>query len=409
MEGSDVSLGVSGIFCNSSWGLISLPCVTSCASWLGVETTTLRNYNTHGDRDLTRVDKSHTQSDRLNELLVEELRKRIRGQVRKWLGKTSWGSEENPLRCDSKGRIVSHYPEDILFVVNVEMDVARGSLSKANQIEVMIDILLEFKESIVGMRRALSEEWEDMEIEWLCSVINDSATMMDYVETYSIFGDTKQHVIIPTFELKTVRDDVIKGYQEVSREATDLVAYSIMNDVQEPVMNKVFTAKWEKNGELMKCVAATLRDYYNDLVDWLPKYEYCGVVKKCVDILVKEYMNAAFAKKHKSRPFFDADAVPARIIQDRLVLLDFFTRVEYEMKGSGARRHANESFRVFLVLSHIIDAADPKDVADEINTFCELLGTKYGQAAIMHAQARKTGLSNQRGVRKVGRRSVHGH
>jgi len=314
--------------------------------------------------------------------------------VRKWLSKTSWGSEENPLRCDSKGRIVSNYPEDILFVVNVEMDVARDSLSKANQIEVMIDILIEFKESIVGMRRALSAEWDDMEIEWLCSVINDSATMMEYVETYSIFGDTKQHAVLPTFELKAVRDDVIKGYREVSREATDLVAYSIMKDVQEPVMSKVFTVKWEKSGELMNCVAATLRDYYNDLLDWLPRYEYTCVVKKCIDVLVEEYISAAFAEKHEGRRFFDADAVPARLIQDRLVLLDFFSRVDYEMKGRGARRRAKKALEIFIVLSDIIDADDPEDVSDEINQFCELLGTKYGQAAIMQAQVRKTGPHN---------------
>jgi len=289
---------------------------------------------------------------------------------------------------------VSNYPEDILFVVNVEMDVARGSLSKGNQMEVMIDILLEFKASIINMRRALSAEWEGIEIARLCSVINDSATMMDYVEKYSIFGDTEEHVVIPTIELNAVRDDVIKGYREVSLEATDLVAYSIMNDVQEPVMDKVFTAEWEKNGELMNCVAATLRDYYNDLIDWLPQYEYCGVVKKCIDVLVEKYISAAFAKKHKGRRFFDADAVPARLIQDRLILLDFFSKVECEMEGNAARQHANESLHVFLVLSNIIDAADPKDVADEINTLCELLGTKYSQAVIMHVQARKTGPHN---------------
>ena len=349
-------------------------------------------------RDLKRNENDHEQEDRLNAMLFDEYRKRIRLQVRKWLDKSSWQRDGIVLSTNPIGRIVSHHPEDILFMVQVEMNIVRETLPDSNAMEVMVDLLEEFKLSQIGMKLTLKSDWENMDIEWLCAVINDSTTLMEYVENFSMFGNTKTQPVLPTLELRKARDEVIAGYQELSREACDHLAHSVVRDLQGPVIDHIFTDRWEQEGQIMKCVEATLKDYFEDLSvsGWIPPHEFCRVAKQCISTFTEQYVTAVFSEKHQGRPFLDAKAVPARLVQDRLILMQFFSHVELEMNGRGAKSHAEGCLEVLFLMSAILKADEPDEIEEEINSFYSHVGIKYGHTAIMYLVSRKAGRYSQR-------------
>ena len=349
-------------------------------------------------RDLMREESDREQEDRLNAMLFDEYRKRIRLQVRKWLDKSSWQRDDIVLSTNPVGRIVSHHPEDILFMVQVEMNIVRETLPNSNAMEIMVDLLEEFKLSQIGMKLTLKSDWENMDIEWLCAVVNDSSTLMEYVENFSIFGHTNARPVQPTTELQKARDEVIAGYQVLSSEACDHLASSIIRDLQGPVLDLIFTDQWEQEGQTMKCVEATLKDYFEDLSvsGWIPQHEFCRVAKQCISTFTEQYVTAVFSEKHQGRPFSDAKAVPARLVQDRLILMQFFSHVELEMNCRGAKSHAEDCLKVLLLMSAILKADEPDEIEEEINSFYSHVGIKYGHAAIMHLVGRKAGRYSQR-------------
>ena len=349
-------------------------------------------------RDLNSNENDHEQEDRLNAMLFDEYRKRIRLQVRKWLDKSSWQRDGIVLSTNPIGRIVSHHPEDILFMVQVEMNIVRETLPDSNAMEVMVDLLEEFKLSQIGMKLTLKSDWENMDIEWLCAVINDSTTLMEYVENFSMFGNIKMHPVLPTLGLRKARDEVIAGYQELSREACDHLAHSVVRDLQGPVIDHIFTGRWEQEGQIMKCVEATLKDYFEDLSvsGWIPPHEFCRVAKQCISTFTEQYVTAVFSEKHQGRPFLDAKAVPARLVQDRLILMQFFSHVELEMNGRGAKSHAEGCLEVLFLMSAILKADEPDEIEEEINSFYSHVGIKYGHTAIMYLVSRKAGRYSQR-------------
>ena len=356
------------------------------------------DYKQHHERNLSREESDHEQEDKLSALLFDEYRKRIGRQVRKWLDKLSWQRDDIKLYTNPDGLIVSHHPEDIMFMVQVEIGVVRDFLPNSNVTAVMADILLEFSLSQIGMKHALKADWANMDVEWMCAVINDGARLLDYIDNFSIFGDTKKHPVLPTFELRKARDSVIDGYQEVSWEVCDLLAHSLMRDLEAPVMDHIFTDRWERDGQLMNCVGATLKDYFDDLSvsGWIPQYEFCRVVKQCISIVAEQYVAAVFAEKHEGRPFSDAKAIPARLVQDRLILMQFFSHVELEMNGRGAKSHAESCLEVLLLMAAILKADEPDEVEEEINSFYSHVGTKYGHVATMYLVDRKGSSYSQK-------------
>ena len=356
------------------------------------------DYKQHYERNLSREESDHEQEDKLSALLFGEYRKRIGRQVRKWLDKLSWQRDDIKLYTNPDGLIVSHHPEDIMFMVQVEMNIVREFLPNSNVMAVMADILLEFSLSQIGMKHALKADWANMDVEWMCAVINDGARLLDYIDDFSIFGDTKKHPVLPTFELRKARDSVIDGYQEVSWEVCDLLAHSLMRDLEAPVMDHIFTDRWERDGQLMNCVGATLKDYFDDLSvsGWIPQYEFCRVVKQCISLVAEQYVAAVFAEKHEGRPFSDAKAIPARLVQDRLILMQFFSHVELEMNGRGAKSHAESCLEVLLLMAAILEADEPDEVEEEINSFYSHVGTKYGRVATMCLVDRKGSSYSQK-------------
>ena len=339
-------------------------------------------------------EKLRWQSDKLEKVLMDEYRKRIREQVREWLATMSWERDDIEFSLNSSGNIVSRHPEDIIFMINVQMGVAKDAIPKMSTSEIMVDILLELQMVQISLRSRLASDWEDMDPEWLCAIINDSCTMSGYFETLDIFGEAKDGTQ-PTFVLGKIRDDVARGYLDIAAEATDFLAKLMTSDLQGPVMDIVFSPQWESDGDLMNTCTATLRDYFNDLKQWLPSCEFTRLAKRSIDFLLEMYVTSAFSEKFNGVPFTDAQAMPARLVKDMLILLDFFGFVEKQMEATGLKAHAEGCLELLLVMASILESHSEEDISDDVLELSAVLGAEYVRAAVMYMVTRKYGREDR--------------
>ena len=67
-------------------------------------------------------------------------------------------------------------------------------------------------------------------------------------------------------------------------------------DLKEGYLQCVGTIAWEKDGAFMDTIIATLKDYFGDILNWVPAdYFFPKVLKTCLDLILSNYVDSFFA------------------------------------------------------------------------------------------------------------------
>jgi len=316
--------------------------------------------------------------------LLAEYQIRIRGQVRKWLGTTSLEKNSGVVQVRG-GYLMTHDPEDILYVINSEIEVAEEFVPPKYLPDLMMVMFEEIDFMQQRMKKMISDQSSEIDAELLASVVNDSISMS---EKCSLFGGSSASVYSPS-ELNRKIEEVENGYLDLALHASCALAAQVIEDIS-PIMDKIMTDEWESGDIIATCIA-TLRDYFMDFKVWIDPLFYGKCVRKCFENLMSKYISALFAK---DKDFCDVVVASGMLEKDRLFLLEFFgDEMIAQMKQTGSvdRMAVKERLEILKVIASIFKTEDPKEVFQEIEIVLNELGNKNGMMAILRIVKLRTG------------------
>jgi len=311
----------------------------------------------------------------INDLLNEYLAQ-IKSQLKKWM--TNATQIDQDIFCNNDGNLVTSYPEDILNLLNMQIAVASEHLEPCHSVQVALLCLDELCEMQEQIRTKLDGSWKDMEVERLCSTVNDFFRLYEKCETFGLANHSSYEEII-----KEKADDVCLGYIKIALHVTTLVREIIMKDLEEPVISHVLTPRWENEEDLIAVSIRTFQDYFKDLRVWLPDYFYSKCVKQCFDEILKCYVKSFFSKKKSCQNTWK---VSQTLERDSLGIVQYFgieCASQIETSGTQALSFVNDRLELLRCMSRVLLAKSEDAVTSEISVMQRELGN-YVVPVILH-------------------------
>lgn len=327
----------------------------------------------------------------LIEALFSEYCTRVRYQVREWLLKSC---RECRSEISPRSDLATGDPEDVVYVINMQMSVARENLSPFHCMDVLLVILEEVQQMQRLIRKSLNSIDEDFVIERACAIINYCACLYERIDNLNITNDLLDGQTFPSYNLKKKKDQVTIEYINLAIHATDLLAQVVMSDLR-PILITFHSSQWEYNEKII-VLLSTFRDYFRDLKSWLPAFFYAKVTRKCLELLLEMYLESFFTIKGR----LDKKTTAALLERDRLNLVHFFSNEYFEeMKQTGlaGEQGVEDRFEILRAMQFVILAKDPSDVHSEVQLILRELGNHNGKIAILFL---RTKLSCQRQKKK---------
>ena len=322
-----------------------------------------------------------TAFDKAVNSLMNEYVQQTSEQTRSWFQNIERRNSE--VFPDSDGCLVTRDPEDMLNIVNMQISVARDQLPLELSHVAIKSYVVELKAAQLRLSDDLDGSWKHADIEKICAIINDSSRLQDKCEMLLKPEDNE------AVDLVNSMAALCTGYIQLAIEATKLVACSVMEDLSEPVLSKVFSIQWEEGEDFARVTTKTLRDYFGDLKKWLPDYFFSKLVRECYQQTVSAYVEAIASKRVK--PFRSKAVASQQMIKDKFAFHDLFIR-EYKDKllAAGMRKDGEVEAPLDLLgaLSKIILASLPAEVETELAQVQLHLGSK-GAACVSHITALK--------------------
>jgi hypothetical protein len=212
-----------------------------------------------------------------------------------------------------------------------------------------------------------------MDIERMCTFINDSTRLSEEIGTLL---DSVSMVDESECELKMVlleASDNLEGlFVQLANFTSAYLAKSINEDVQSVVFDHIFTPEWENNEEdHIGILVKTLRQYFEDLIMWLPEYSFSKVVSECFEISLKNYMVGAMGGNKAVKSFKTHFAEVGRhLVNDFVKLKELFVQDYAEqLQMSRALREEGaieKRLGVLIILSDILKASTAASVESQI-------------------------------------------
>jgi len=318
------------------------------------------------------------QSEALLRALLYEYILRVKRQVRKWLSITSF-EQDSAVFPNKEGHLVTNDPEDIVYVINAELDVAEEYLPSEFLIDLMVALFEEMELMQSRIKNTIDHKISEVDLERVCSVVNDSIHMGDKSLE---FLDGGVRGAMPTYELKKKAEECEKGYLDLALHATFALVKIVFEDIK-PLLAKVCTAAWEA-GELIPTCLATLQDYFADFEEWIYTLFYGKFVRKCFEEMIRYYLISLFDKNKEFQSF---DLMCEMLDRDRMYLLEFFgddMLPQMRQSGVGGYDAVKERVEILRSLGNILKEDHPKNVVEDIDNVIHELGNETGTIAIMY-------------------------
>jgi hypothetical protein len=279
----------------------------------------------------------------------------------------------------------------MLTLVNALISVAKDQLPRELACAVILAIVLELKGAQMRQIVGLEETWKEMDIEQICAAINDSFRMQDKCEDLiEDVGDVSE----ASEDLGDAMDELCTGYVELAVLATKLAANSVMLDLKEPILQQVFTSKWEEGEELVGVACKTLRDWFGDLSMWLPDYFFSKLVRECYEQTVKCYIAAVFKRK---KAFAEPARAAQHIVNDRTNMAELFGGEYYDkLFAAGIREDGavDKQLAVLTNTSRVLLAPYVYDCKSEIKELLIEFGAQ-GKDAVFGLIAMRKGNTKE--------------
>lgn len=109
----------------------------------------------------------------------------------------------------------------------------------------------------------------------------------------------------------------------------------LMNDLEEPVLSRLFTSEWEGGEPVAGVGTMTLQDYFADLSEWLPPFFFSKLMRECLVGFVSQYVMALRKVAVGNFQFGSELSAGSRVITDMEGIKQFFSLRVDVLKNGG--------------------------------------------------------------------------
>jgi exocyst complex component 3 len=263
------------------------------------------------------------------EALKEAYLGRIKDQILKWVRNLK-GQELEPMQT-SDDQWVTTFPDDMFNLINIQIGVAK-TLPEAFLGSVLLACLEVLEDIQADSIKWLEANWASVAdkengLEQLCAAVNDNLRLQEKSDE---FIDGMAEALSPgeRRKLEGKMDEVSGGYVNVSMLATAKISQTIVRTM-ESILADFYSPEWEDGtfqGSLD--VIETYKDFFGDLVIWLPDFFFAKLVRFCLDDVFTALVLSLLREK-SSKLSFAAPIIAAQVAtQDTKQLLEFFKTFE---------------------------------------------------------------------------------
>lgn len=180
--------------------------------------------------------------------LLAEYCARTRHQVREWLRKSSSSLEHcEEVLSTANLNLATNGPEDIMYILQMQMSVARELLPSVHCSKVMITILEEIHKMQEKNRLFLTKPTPgvegSIEIDQMCAFISDCTCMYEQLDNLAC-KDYLCGTAPVTRKLRKKMDKVLLEYVSLAIYASGILAQTIFFDLK-PILSKIHTSHWD--------------------------------------------------------------------------------------------------------------------------------------------------------------------
>ena len=277
-------------------------------------------------------------------------------------------SLEVNIRIDKDGHAVSSMPEDIIFLLDSQLAVARNYLPHQYTEIVLHTCNEELRNMVCDLMLKIGTEWRNLNSKWYCALINDCSRLIELCE------ERNETVLVLT-HYKEFGDSVLREFAELSLHAASYLCERIMSTLSDPnpILTSIGDESWEKDDtqSSIERTTATLSDYFEDLDQWLGRgYYFPKVLKSCFDKTLKTYVES-FLANTLSRGVNDPVRVAEELNLDYMRLSLFFSGTNFEkyhgVAGYYTQAALNEKLHIIRCLSKLVNpAVSAEQAASEV-------------------------------------------
>lgn len=308
----------------------------------------------------------HRDRQLLLELYVERAVRRELREMRAQLSVPQlMAAEDDVVRRNPEGQLVSTTPEQVTFMVDSQLSVALDCLPEVYLEHVLEACNQELSLLVGDWMLSIGTLWKDMPSHWFCVLINDSTRLAELCE------ERNAAYLTSDGPYKADAEAVVREFSELSLHATVFLCERIfvhLRDPAQPILTAVGTDAWAEDAtqSALERTIATLKDYFSDLETWLGSgYFYPKVLKNCFDMMLHMYVESFFANT-LARGVKDPERVAEELNEDYLRLVIFFNSDRFAnfhgTNPSASQQFVNSRLHVIRCLSKLVD---PKVSADE--------------------------------------------
>ncbi|CAB9518505.1 Exocyst complex component Sec6 [Seminavis robusta] len=281
-----------------------------------------------------------------------------------------------------QGDLRTAYNVDIEFMYNMQIDT--GSCLPPQFLgDVVAACNQELQTSIGERMMYVGTNWKDMSVELLCAIINDVSSVCDACEERN--------------STYLVNPDQIQGGEDLCRELTELALFvakqlceRIMLDVNDTLATIGDEELWINEGSIsaVQRTNATLGDYCEDLVQWIPRYFFTKVLRHCFDLSLERYVEAFFCNSLAGK-LESAEYSALTLRRDHADFVIFWndeisTKYPRILDGSSAQNAINQRLHLLQSISIVLTPSlEPEDVLEEMERVVVELESN-GAPALLH-------------------------
>jgi len=319
--------------------------------------------------------------------LMHEYLHRIKKQVLGWfdnIKKEQLNEGDERFRQTREGFLVTSAPEDMFNILHLQIAVAKDKLPREHLQDVVNACIQVLREVQRGMYDSIVKGWSEMSCEELAAAVNDNQRLQEKCEEFSL--EVEEMVPQENFRLMLLAmlEDVSSEYINLAVTAVRFLAKLILLDLEKPVLNVLFTKKWQSGNERLGAVTVTtLDDYYQDVVKWLPPYFFAKFCKEMLSLVVTSFASA-LAKRQKEKDLerhmpgsssfiFTTDnlTVAKTLMADQQELEKFFNKYIDYTRGIDVQEELN----LLTCLVQIIASQHTSSIRDQVQTVFKIWET----------------------------------
>lgn len=276
---------------------------------------------------------SHVWRTDLARLWQSYLFKGVRRHLRDLMQRSIELWVDSDIRKNSDGELVSGHPEDIIFMIDSQLAVAKKHLPAPYIAPVLVACNEEVSTMVADLMLLVGTSWMTMSTLRFCSIINDASRLSEMIEDRNL-------EYLSSFEHQLAGERVVRDLIELSLHATNFLCEHIVFDMQYPeaILSSIGSPAWEADGKGTAIIRTitTFRDIFTNLEGWLSTgYFFPKMLKNCVDLTVQTYVES-FYSNTMAHGVQDAAIVAELLSQDFGNLMTFFNGavfVKYENKA----------------------------------------------------------------------------